>query len=365
MFSSSSARPAEGIQPFGMMRALQDMQEGVSVGIDLQQAATEASLNRFVLAISSGAGDWTDRRNRAALLFYLVTGGDPNPVKPALALLPKDTPDRKVIERAFASAEAAQGDGNASLNSIDPRDASPEVAGAVALAQGVSLGRQDRLAAAARLRDARLLAPGGLIEEMSLRQEIRLLRGVSDIRNLESLVARYFSLFARSIHSRRVLSDFVEIGEKTWKERERENREVVVNALAAMPDNPRHEAGIRLARSLFVLGDRKGALGLIEASCGDLNERAKDGARCAFYRSLATVYDSIERRDALQSTAHLETVDRLIGHCAGVLLDSERGAAVGVAGSDIPAIGGESGSGVAERSQALIDEAERLIARMR
>lgn len=361
VLSASSARSSDSVQPFETMRALQDMQDGISVGIDFLQAASEERLARFVSAVQSGAVDWTDRRNRAALLFYLVTGGDPHPVKPALEFVPKDTPDRKAIEQAFASAEAAQGDADASLNSIDPRDTSPEVAGAIALAQGRSLARRDRLAAIVKLRDARLLAPGGLIEEMSLRQEMLLLRSASEIGNLESLVARYLAVFARSVHARRFLADFVEIGERVWKAKGNENRGAVLNALAAMPDDPRMQAGLRLVRSLLVLGDRRGALTLIDASCG----APQEAARCAFYRDLASVYDSVETRKATPPTARFETIDRLLRQCADALLNSESGDSVGAAGNDIAAGSVDAGSGVIERSRAQIEEAERVLARTR
>ncbi|HMN70972.1 MAG TPA: hypothetical protein PKA55_03770 [Rhodoblastus sp.] len=363
--AGAPAHASDGARPFELIRQMQDMQDGVSTGVELRQDASDDVLARFVSAVRSGQVDWADGRNRAALMFYLLTGGEADLVRPALELAPKDVSDRKALEQAFQYADAAHSGAEAALDVIDPRDVSPEVAGAVALAQARFVMERDRPAARDKLRAARILAPGGLIEEMSLRQEMRLLDSVSELADLQGLVERYFVVFSKSVYAPRFLKDFESLGERIWKEQAPDKRAAMLNALGLLPDEARMRIGLRLARAALVHGDRTNALSTINATCGPPRSGSSSDERCALYRVLAVIYDDAAVPAAMSQSPslHLETVDRLLRHCARMLMEDGDASGAGAPHErDTSSERGDEQSAATQGALAQIEDAERLLA---
>ena len=85
---------------------------------------------------------------------------------------------------------------NEDLNSLDVR-----LAGEVAFARSVLETKRDSKAAVELLDWARLLAPGGLVEEAALRREIALLAEARDVARAAMLTRQYSTRFAASLYA--------------------------------------------------------------------------------------------------------------------------------------------------------------------
>ena len=177
------APPRAGAEPPGpatlsaMADEVQRLQTRIAEG-DRSAYPTEMdALKTMAQEISAAPPEtWADRREADALVVYILSSG-------ALAPVVQLVRDNKLVEseRALArgalayvtnhEAEALELLGGVDLTALDVR-----LAGPVAFARSVLKARNDPKAAMADLDWARLLAPGGLVEEAALQARDRAAR---------------------------------------------------------------------------------------------------------------------------------------------------------------------------------------------
>ena len=106
----------------------------------------------------------------------------------------------KILEAALAFAEGNGANALDLLRFVDHRSLPAPLAGLTAVVRaGLEADANEIVNALALFADARLLAPGGAVEELALRSEIRLLDDSDD--RLLHLVRRYLYMFGRSPRS--------------------------------------------------------------------------------------------------------------------------------------------------------------------
>src|SRR5690606_33344903 len=102
---------------------------------------------------------------------------------------------------ALAYAEGRDDEARAHLLGVDARRLDPGLAGAVALVQSALVADTDPKRASEFLDQARLLAPGTLVEEAALRRQILLLPSIGQLHRLV-LLTRYVRRFGKSYYAR-------------------------------------------------------------------------------------------------------------------------------------------------------------------
>jgi chemotaxis protein MotC len=185
-----------------MADELQRIQLQIAQG---DKAAYAAQLNQLKImgaAIAAAEPEtWKDRRQADSLVIYILSGGSLADLAP---LLKGDA----VVESEWAlargalayvtnhEAEAISLLGKEDLNALDAR-----LSGEVAFARSVLETKRDAKAAVELLDWARLVAPGGLVEEAALRREIALLAEAKDVGRAAMLTRQYATRFAASLYA--------------------------------------------------------------------------------------------------------------------------------------------------------------------
>jgi chemotaxis protein MotC len=141
---------------------------------------------------------WQDPRNVRAAVALVLSGGDPRVLEPLVSRV--DGLDRKLVRAALAYGHNSNEEALGLLGDVDARTLDPSVAGHVALVQAELVAKKDREKALAFLDEARLLAPGTMIEEAALRREIALAVEGSDGDRFETTTRQYVRRFANSVH---------------------------------------------------------------------------------------------------------------------------------------------------------------------
>lgn len=324
-------------EPYVAYRQLQDERDKAAFGAVAIDGELAKVVERFIASVNSAEVDWSDHRNANALVMFLLTGGEARQVSAAIAAASKNGTDSSLINKSLAFATNDRRAKPEEFVAIDPKIVSPEVAGAVAFAEARLLAGYDRFRAVEKLIAAAILAPGGLIEEAALRQQLFLLDKKADVVRVERIASRYLGRFPKSRYVENFLQRFRKLIEDMWIERQGGTRSDLIEMVDGLPPEFRSDTLMRMARSSLLRGDHEGARISIGTVCDEKRGSARHQARCQLYRWLATGFGRSETEDDASAIAEANAVDLsdedlLLQACARLLrafaLESESASAI-------------------------------------
>lgn len=306
-----------------LLRQLQDIQDESAFGIADHRARRNEIRSRLASSVVGSAYQWADSRNSSALGLFLLTGGDPGFARKLVALAPREGPGVSLMQHALSYAEGDIPQASKQLERVDLRKVSPEIAGALALVQAKLLMDRDRKSAVEKLLSARVLAPGGLIEESALRQQLFALDSESDPDSFRRIVSRYFSRFNRSDYVENFVKRLESLSEQMWASRSLETRAMAAVVLEELPSPTRSRVALHVARSSLMMGDRAAVRKALDIGCPDVTANGSVEGRCALYRQIDEVASVDKMRDnkivAQLSTLRSSDEDRLLMECASLV----------------------------------------------
>lgn len=325
---AAGAEAEESVPPFLTMRRLLDIQDRSATTGHLSKAATDAAASTLIEAIRGKNVDWTDHRNSGAVVLYLLTGGDPQAIRSTIETLPDNAAHRQAMQ---VSLDYAEGDKKRAqrLALLDTRSLPPDTAGAVSLAQARQLFDQDAPKSLEKLRESRILAPGGLVEEASLRLELFLLDHTSGPLRIGAIAQRYLTRFSNSAYAGNFRERLESLVEESWTRTDRSGRDALIEALADVPSDARRRLLLRLARSSILRGEAMESARLVNEVCQQPEPDSEIGERCSLYRRLASLFEGAgpALRAAYSVGGHLAAEDRILLECTKSLLEPKQGAA--------------------------------------
>ena len=200
MFSAGGARCEEKAEPpFELVRSLRSTQDRIAHGdmsafkgyrVELSQLADQFA--------QAGDETWKDPRNVRAAVALVLSGGDPRVLQP---LVNQISGQEQVLARAaLAYGQNRNSEALELLANVDARTLDPTIAGHIALVHAELMSKKDYAKTLVLLDDARLLAPGTMIEEAALRRQAALAVEQADPGRFESATTQYFRRFANSVH---------------------------------------------------------------------------------------------------------------------------------------------------------------------
>ena len=319
----SAVATAQQREPYVLYRQVQDDSDKAAYGASAIDGESENVVERFIASVNSARVDWSDDRNKNSLVMFLLTGGDARTVSSAVADASKDEKGSSLIEKSLAFATSDRHAKPEEFAAIDPKLVSPEIAGAVAFAEARQLVGYDRSRAVEKLTVATILAPGGLIEEAALRQQLFLLDKKTEIERVERIAYRYLGRFPKSRYAENFLQRFRRLVEDIWADREGATRLDLIEMVDGLPPEVRSDIIMRMARSSLVRGDHDGAQIAVRTICDKTPGSAQPRVRCRLYRWLASGVDGSETEAGAPAvdadSVGLSDEDRLLKACADSL----------------------------------------------
>lgn len=311
---AASVGLAFGTQAANAVRRLSRTQDLVILG-DEQALAGQAQLlaeaDRQLSEMLPAA--MAERSNKAALLAYAMSGGNPNTVDRLLGVLPKDDPmarlGRGVVDYMRGSHDKAA----TVLETFDPYSLSPELGAPLALLQGTLHAEKDPEEALRLYDRARLIAPGTIVEESALRRSLVLTARMGDTRRFMKIARTYALRFVRSPYASQFASTFAAGVAEHSSAIDLEDLE---NAASTMPAAHRREIYLKIAREAAMRGnagltafatDQAKGVGAEMPETLPAAKREKKDGRLQLYEVLATItsdapeailksLDSVDRR---------------------------------------------------------------------
>jgi chemotaxis protein MotC len=307
------------VLPIALLRRAQDIQDESAIGIAGASGRRDEIDKRLEASLHASPQGWTDRRILVGLASFLLTGGNPALAQRAISLAPREGADMSLVEQALAYVSGELPRAGKQLETTNLRMTSPEVAGALALVQARLMMEHDRRIASEKLLAARILAPGGLIEEAALRRELFILDNETDPNAIRRIVGRYFSRFGRSAHVENFVERLETLTEQGWISRSPEWRSKASGILEEAPVAIRRRLALRLARASLMKGDRNAARQALDIACADSIANADLEERCALYRRIDKITEGApadDKKTPWQSSPTPGDEEQLLLQCA-------------------------------------------------
>jgi chemotaxis protein MotC len=196
--------------PVQLVAGLQNSQAEIAQG-DLAAYAAQPKLLRDIAEAFSATKPevWRNPRQAHAAIVYILSGGQPRVVMRLIESGALPPADEKIMKGALAYVLSHQTEALKLLGDIDPKSLEPALGGQIAFVQSVLLTMIDAKKAVALLDLARLLMPGGLVEEAALRREVFLVGdNVRDAQKFVTLAGQYLGRFPKSPYADNFLRSF-------------------------------------------------------------------------------------------------------------------------------------------------------------
>jgi len=199
VFSSYAELPSGKDQPWRLVRRLQQAQDLIAAGIPGAMENYRAMLldsSQKMLGYQNHI--WSFERNLDAAAIYVLIGGNPEVGKLALQKSYLGNASKSPLQAALAYNGDNFPEAYRMLNAIDPQVLPPSLAGQFALTRAMVTSSRDIALTAKYLKIARKLSPGTLIEEASLRRQLRISGRSKNFKEFKYLSSTYLRRYPNS-----------------------------------------------------------------------------------------------------------------------------------------------------------------------
>ncbi len=238
-----------------MAEDLQRCQTRIAGGDKSAYPAEMAELRAMAEAIAVAKPEtWASAREADSLVLYILSGGS---VIPVVRIVKDDTlaaSERALARAALAYVTNHEADALELFAPLDLAALDVRIAGPVAFARSVTKTERDRKAAIADLDWARLLAPGGLVEEAALRREIMLLAEAHEAPRVALLTRQYAERFQSSPYAPNFFHELARQIARTGLADDPENYRLLSEASGRMATDGRRDFLLTLARAATLNG---------------------------------------------------------------------------------------------------------------
>jgi chemotaxis protein MotC len=309
-FFLSFAGPAQAAgdapSPLKMLTDLQNLQAKIAQGDKAAYAAQPAMLHDMGSAIAAADPEvWKQPDNIHAAVAFLLSGGPPRAIAPLTQIegLPKE--DEKLLRGALAYVVGRQEDARNLLGGFDAKTLDLRLAGQVAFVQSMLLSDENKKKAVELLDLARLLAPGGLVEEAALRREIWIAAEMHDVDRFTLVSCQYLNRFSKSVYAGNLIRGIAETVARLHLAEDPAELHKFDSLAASLPIDARRGFYLTISRGALVAGKVEVADAAARLSLAQPNGEPMGEARGEFYGAAARLYgDQYDK-----SIAELDAID--------------------------------------------------------
>lgn len=205
----AAAAPVE-MEPYLMVRSLQLVQDRIAVGdhaaIPMQRKLLEMIDKRLREA---SAAELMQPKNMNYLMIYAMSGGNPETLRMLSRRLHVSEREGKLLAGIVSYLNGAAKTAALTLRDVEPMDESIEVGAFLALVRGSVVSMEDPASALKLFDQARLLAPGTLVEEAALRRSVGLAATLGDAARFRRLSEQFVRSYLRSPYASQFADSFV------------------------------------------------------------------------------------------------------------------------------------------------------------
>jgi chemotaxis protein MotC len=275
-------------QPYELIRSLQSLQDQIARGNARAHANQRVLLQRMAEKFDAADAEvWKDPRNARAAVLFVLNGGNVRALQKVLAT-GKSELGEKLLKGVLAYGENRPEEAQELLGGVDARLLDPSLAGHIAYIQA-DLAQQDPAKALAYFDDARLLAPGPILEEAALRREIAMYAKAGNSERYEMLAAQYLRRFSNSVYAGNFRQQFALALAAGTNAADPERLERVAGLLGGVRPAERREVFLTMAGAALVKGKIELAKFAATNALQLESEDSADNERARLYQGAALI----------------------------------------------------------------------------
>ena len=316
--------------PYIAIRVLEALQDRITAGDSVAAAAHAKAIARTALAFAkANPAVWKDIRNARALVLYLFSGGNATVIADAVRRESVAKEQQVLFDGALAYGLGHDDEARDKLIPIDPRSLPTALGGHLALVQATLLAGSDKPKAIELLDLARLLEPGTLVEEASLRKELMLL-GTDDasLTKFALLARRYAGTFRQSLYADNFRSLITQAALQAAAGDSTDAGIRLVKIVGNLEPAERKRIYLSIARRALIDGHLRIAAFASDEAGRLLHKGDRDEARATLYFGAATIvgpqYDQGLRALKATSATDLDESDQALRQSALAVADTIR-----------------------------------------
>ncbi|ALN74146.1 hypothetical protein [Aureimonas sp. AU20] len=346
--------------PFDVMRSVQFLQDQVARGNDRAIRVQALILRRFGRTfLEADPAVWQDPRNFRAAVLFALSGGTPEVLQRLMREKLLDEAQTPLLEGTLAYVSNDLEKARKRLSGVELEGMEPVLAAQLSLVLGQINQVDHPEVAIPHLDRARLLAPGTLIEEASLRLGATLVDDSGDHGRADQLARRYFDRFSNSAYAGNFEARFTAMVTSRAAEKADETLADMSDIIASLPDPRRQTLYLAASRRSLVEGNLHFAQAAADAALAIPGLGDADRDRAELYET-ASALGSLKTADARRT---LDAIDRTRLHPEDVkLLDAAYSVldSIDATLAEMPA--GAESAAPAEAVPAVLARAEAALA---
>lgn len=347
--------------PFDVMRSVQFLQDQVARGNGRAIRVQALLLRRFGRTfLEADPAVWRDPRNFRAVVLFALSGGTPDVLQRLMREKLLDETQMPLLEGTLAYVNNNLDKARKKFAEVRFEGMEPVLAAQLHLVMGQIDQIDHPEKAIPHLDQARLLAPGTLIEEASLRLGAMLVDASGDHERADQLARRYFDRFADSTYSGNFEARFTAMVTSRANEQAEEALADMSDVIASLPDARRQTLYLAAARRSLVEGNLHFAKAAAEAALALPGLAPADQDRAELYATASSL-GSVKPAEA---RATLDAIDRAELHPEdGKLLDAAYAVldSIDATLAQMPP-GAAAPAGAGEAAPAILAQAEAALA---
>ena len=299
--------------PFDVIRSLQFLQDQIARGNDRAIRVQALLLRRFgptFLAAENAV--WADPRNRRAAVLFVLSGGPPAILDTLVkrGVLPEA--ERDLFAGALAYVRNDLVSARDHLTRVDLSEVEPGLAAHIHLVIGQILQDESPEAAIDHLDQARLHAPGGLIEEAALRLGVLVVDGLGQTAKADRLARQYLDRYHRSAYAGNFEARLSTVQAGRGSTGAEPALATLKDIVGGLPLERRQRIHLSVARRALVEGDQRFAALNAAAALAIEPMTAEDRARAQLYELAARA--TIALPGFAETAQALASLDRTLLH---------------------------------------------------
>jgi chemotaxis protein MotC len=306
------AAVADSAHVSDLVDELREIQLRIAQGDKAAYPAQLSQLKTIGASIAAASPEiWKNKREADSLIIYILSGGSLANVEPLLKGDALIDSERSLARGALAYVTNHETDAITLLKETDLTALDARLVGEVAFARSVLETNRDAKAAVDLLDWARLMEPGGLVEEAALRREIALLADAKDINRLTVLTRQYVTRFAASLYASDFLRDLAGAIARLGLVDDPADYKLLSSAVAALPPDGRREFLLNLAKSGVVSAHFAAAASAATEALESSKADSPDAMRARLYLAASRLFsDAYDAAIADLKTLSASELDR-------------------------------------------------------
>lgn len=305
---AGSARADEAVDSLSQLVGdLENTQAAIAQGDQAAYAAQPKILRKISDAITAAKPEaWRNSREARAAIIYALSGGQPRILLRLIETGNVAKDDEKLMRGAIAYQLGHEAEARQLLDDVDPKSLGSALGGQIAFVQSILLTTIDAKKSVALLDLARLMMPGGLVEEAALRREVFIVGDAThDADKFMALAREYLSRFPKSPFANNFLKSFTATLIRLRLAEDVDNFPKLESMAESLTRDERRSLFLTIARAALVGG--KIAMADVGASQAltIAQPDSPDEARAKLYQAAARVLT--DRRES--AIAQLQAID--------------------------------------------------------